>query len=110
MGPLQKRFFGQADFARQLRGRLPLQHPPDDQYHMFRHQLAAREHRATVEVIDPLAEVKEIDGQGTAVIDAEEACFPTRRLAVRAPQTGGMKMLLQPPTTRVSRQRRWLHI
>ncbi len=101
MAPLQHRFLGQPDFARQLGTGLPLQHPPDDQDHMLRDQLAAREDRATIEVIDALAAVTARDGQPTAGVDAKQACFPRWCVAVRAPQPGGMKMVLQPGNTLV---------
>ncbi len=101
MAPLQHRFLGQANFARKLCAGLPLQHPTDDQDDMFRHELTAREHSATVEVIDPLAAVTAIDGQATAAVDAEQARFIARCGAVGAAQSGGMKMLLQPGNTLV---------
>ena len=62
MAPLQHRFLGQPDFARELGRGLALQHAADDQDHMLRDQLAAREDRATIEVIDALAVVTAIDG------------------------------------------------
>ena len=48
----------------------------------------------------PLA-VTAIDGQATAGVDAKQARFPTRGVAVRAPEPAGMKMLLQPGNTLV---------
>jgi hypothetical protein len=94
MAPLQHCFLGQPDFPRQLRAGLPLQHPAHEQDDMLRGQLAAREDRATVEVIDPLAAATAIDGQPTPDIDPDQARFRLRGGAVRALQPSGMKMLL----------------
>ena len=101
MAPLQHRFLGQPDFPRQLGCRLPLQHAPDDEDDMLRHQLAAREHGATIEVIDPLAAVTAVDRQPAASVHTEEACFLVGRMAVGAPEPRGMKMVLQPGNTLV---------
>ncbi len=101
MAPFQHRFLGHADFACQLRGGLPLQDPAHEQDDMLGHELAACEHGATVEGIDPLAAATAVDRQPTAGIDAEQARLLVGRVAVGAAQPAGMKMLLQPRDTLV---------
>ena len=101
LAPFQYRLLGQADFARRLRAGLPLQHPAHNQDDMLRHELAAREDRATVEVIDPLAAATAVDRQPTAGIDAEQARVLAGRGAVGAAPPSGMKLLLQPRDTLV---------
>ena len=78
-----------------------MQHPAHDQDDVLRHELAACEHGATVEVIDPLAAATAVDRQSTASIEAEPARVLVGRIAVGAAQTSGMKMLLQPRDTLV---------
>ena len=82
MAPFQHRFLGHADFACQLRGGLPLQDPAHEQDDMLGHELAACEHGATVEGIDPLAAATAVDRQPTAGIDAEQARVLEGRVAV----------------------------
>lgn len=94
MAPLQHGFLSQPDFPRQLRAGLPLQHATHEQDDMLRDQLATREDRTTVEVIDPLAAATAVDGQSTTGMYPKPACFRLRGGAVRALQPSGMKMLL----------------
>ncbi len=96
VAPLQHGFLGQANFPRQLRAGLPLQHAAHEQHDVHWSQLTAREDGAAVEVIDALAVVTAPDGQATPTINAKEAGVGARRLAVRARLATGMKMLLQP--------------
>lgn len=96
MAPLQHRFLGQADFAGQLRARLPLQHAAHEQYHVDGGKVAPGEDSATIEVIDALAVVTAPDGQAAPTIDAKEAGGGARRVAVGTLQPVRMEVLLQP--------------
>ncbi|MDQ5852915.1 MAG: hypothetical protein M3380_12785, partial [Chloroflexota bacterium] len=96
MAPRQERFLRQARFAGELCARLPLQHPAQQQDHMHGGELAPREDRATVEVIDALTLVTAPDGQATATIDTKEAGIGARCMAVRTLLPGRMEVPLQP--------------
>ena len=96
LAPLQHRFLRQADSAGQLRARLPLQHPAQEQQHMHGGKLALCEDGAAVEVIHALALVTTPDRQATTTIDAKEAGIGARCVAMRALLPSGMEVVLQP--------------
>ncbi len=96
MAPLQHRFLGQADFARQVRAGLALQHATHEQDHVDGGKLAPGEAGPAIEVVNPLTPVTAPDGQAAPTIDAKEAGVGARRVAVRALLAGGMEVLLQP--------------
>ena len=76
MTPLQDRFFGQADFTRQLCAWLPLQYPTQEQHHLLRCQVAPRKDGAAVQVINPLTALTAPHGQATLSIYTKEALRP----------------------------------
>ena len=59
-------------------------------------QMAGSEHGPTIQRIDALTALTAPDGQATAMIDAKEARCAVARVAVRARQPVGMKVLHQP--------------
>src|SRR3712207_5521531 len=96
MAPLQYCFLGESNLARELRARLSLQHATQDQHDMHRGQVAGSEHSPTIQIIDALTALTAPDGQATPTLDAKEARRVVARLAVRARQPSGMKVLHQP--------------